>query len=31
MAMAESAAPQTYNAGDMRFEALVTVVFALTE
>lgn len=31
MAMAEAAAPQTYNAGDMRFEALVTVVFALTE
>jgi hypothetical protein len=30
MAMAE-AAPQTYNAGDLRFEALVTAVFTLTD
>lgn len=31
MAMAEGAAPQTYNAGDIRFEVVVTAVFALAE
>jgi uncharacterized protein YggE len=31
IAMADSAAPQTYNAGDMRLETTVTAVFALAD